>query len=51
MSSLHVDGSVFMATILDFNGKRKNANTSETVRVRAISSKFLTHRAVKDANS
>ena len=35
----------FLAAILIFGGKQKIVNISKTVRVRAISIEFLTHRA------
>ena len=36
------------AAILDFSGKWKSVNISKTVRDRAISSEFLTHRVVQE---
>ena len=38
-----------MAAILDFCGKWKTVNISKTVRDRAISSVFLTHRLVQES--
>ena len=40
--------SPLSATILDFSGKWKSVNISKTVRDRAISSEFLTHRVVQE---
>ena len=37
-----------LAAILDFSRKWKSVNISKTVRDRAISSEFLTHRVVQE---
>ena len=50
VSSLHVDGIVFTAAILNFCVKRKKVFISETEQDRAILTKLLSHRGSAESS-